>query len=436
MGQRDLASEICAYIEGNRDEITNFLARLVEEKTVAGNEQAGQKHVIEKFESLGLKPDVWEPDAANLRNHPGFFETTGYQKHGYEGRPNVAVVDEGSGDGRSLAFNGHIDVVSAEPEDEWTHGPWNPTIEDGKMYGRGTGDAKGGIASFVAAYQALSALDVELSGDLILQTTIEEEDGGVGGVLSALERGYQPDAAIVTEPYHVPNIAIASAGVMFFEVTVPGRTAHAARGYLGKNAIEKAIPLIEALDELDQERKERISYEPAVRLDENARGHETNINIGTMEAGDWPAVVPGRATFRGRVGWPPGESRTEVQEQIETAIKEAAETDEWLAENPPEIEWFGWYAEPHEVDTNEEIIQISKHHAEGVTGGTTEFIGGTAALDERYYNLYYDIPCPSVGPKGYYPHGTDEYVIIDSLVETAKVLALTAMDWCGVENED
>jgi len=430
------ASEVCAYIEDTREELVELLADLVAENTVAGNEAAGQEVIIDEFESLGLDPDVWEPDADALRGHPGFFETTSYKEHGYEGRPNVAATVEGSGGGRSLTFSGHIDVVPAEPEDEWTHGPWNPTVEDGKMYGRGTGDAKGGIASFVHAYRALDAVGVDLAGDLTLQTTIEEEDGGVGGVLSALERGYQPDAAIITEPYHVPNIAIASAGVMFFKITVPGRTAHAARGYLGVNAIEKAMTVIDALDELDQERKDRISFEPAVRLDENARGHETNINVGVIDGGDWPAIVPGKVTLEGRVGWPPGESREEVREQIENAVATAAEDDEWLSENPPEVEWFGWNAEPHQVDTDEPVVQLAKEHAEAVTGGETQFIGGTAALDERYYNLYYDIPCPSVGPKGYYPHGTDEYVIVDSLVETAKVLALTAMDWCGVEDRN
>jgi acetylornithine deacetylase len=427
----DMEQSVREHIEASRDELVEFLKRLVREQSVTGNERPAQEVVIDEFEAMGLNPDVWEPNVGELRDHPGFFETRSFQKQGYEGRPNVAAVVEGSGDGQSLAFSGHIDVVSPEPVDEWTHGPWNPVVEDGKLYGRGSGDMKGGVAAFVFAAKALLELDVDLAGDLVLQTTIDEEDGGVGGVLSALERGYRPDAAVIPEPYHVPNIAIASAGVLNFRVRVPGKSAHAARDYLGESAVFKAISICEALDELDRERKTRIEYAPATRLDPDAEGNVTSINIGVFESGDWPSTVPGEALLEGRVGWPPGESREEIRTQIEDAISAVVENDEWLSEHPPEVEWFGMSAEPHETDPDAEIVQIATRRCEDVTGDAGEFIGGTAGLDERFYVNYYDIPCPSVGPKGYYPHGVDEYVRVDSVVETAQVLALTAIDWCG-----
>lgn len=421
------------YIEDHRIELIKFLQNLVRQESVTGNEKPAQEIIIKKFESLGLNADVWEPDPETLHGHPGYFETSSFQEHGYTGRPNVAAVVQG-GEGRSLAFSGHIDVVSPDPVEDWTYGPWNPVVKDGKLFGRGSGDMKGGIAAFVYAAQAILELDIKLRGNLILQSTIEEEDGGVGGVLSALERGYQPDAAIIPEPYHIPNIAIASAGVMYFRVTVYGKTAIAARGYQGESAIMKAIQICDALDKLDQERKRRIAYEPAVRLDPKAEGNVTNINVGTFEGGNWPSTVPGKATIEVRVGWPPGESREDVREEICTTIQNVAKEDEWLRENPPEIVWFGWDAEPHELDPSEEIVQIAKKNCETIMGEPTSFIGGTAALDERYYNAYYDIPCPSVGPKGYSPHGVDECVDIDSLVDTAKILATTAIDWCGISD--
>lgn len=326
-------------IEATKDELFALTERLVSAKSIVGDEAPAQAVVIEEFESLGLEPDVWEPDLESLSDHPGFFVTSSYEDHGYDGRPNVAAVRTGSGDGRSLGFSGHVDVVAVEP-DNWTFDPWTPTVEGGKLYGRGACDMKGGIAAFIHAVKALDSLDVQLAGDLVLQTTIEEEAGGVGGVLSALLRGYQPDAAIIPEPYAIPNVGIASAGVMYFRLRVPGKAAHAARGYEGVNAIEKAITLCDALVALDRERKARISYEPVLR-------------------------------------------RT----------------------------------------------------PEATTGGTTSFIGGAAGLDERYYNRYFDIPCPTVGPRGGNAHGADEYVELDSLVETAQTLALVAVDWCGtVEN--
>jgi acetylornithine deacetylase len=420
--------ELCARIDAERDRMVDFLRTLVGTPSVTGDEAAVQGHVVEKFESLGLTPDVWEPDPDALCDHPGYFETTSYVREGYEGRPNVAAVRDGVGDGRSLGFSGHVDVVPVDAE-EWTYDPWGGELEDGRLYGRGSADMKGGVAAFVHAAEMLAEQGVDLAGDLLLQTTIEEEDGGVGGVLSALERGYQPDAAVISEPWGIPNVGIASAGAMYFRVTVPGRSAHAARGHEGVNAIEKACRVVESLVELDRERKARISYEPILNRDPDA--DSTNLNVGSVRSGEWPSTVPGEAVLECRIGWPPGETRPEVREQVLDAVDAAAADDEWLSAHPPAVEWFGWNADPHEVSVDAEITQVVKRNAEAVTGREGTFVGGDAGLDERFYNRYYDIPTPTMGPTGANIHGADEYVDVDSLVETAQALALTAVDWCG-----
>ena len=426
--QRD---EIRECIAEKRDDLVSLLTELIAQQSVTGNEKPAQEIVASRLESCGLDVDRWEPEADALRDHPGYFETSSYVEYGYEDRPNIAATDEGSGDGRSLTLSGHVDVVPVD-EDEWRYDPWDASVEGNRLYGRGSNDMLGGVAAILVAYEALDDLGVDLSGDLTIQTTVEEEDGGVGGVLSALERGYRPDAAIITEPSGLPDIGMASAGVMYFRVTVPGSSAHAARGYAGTNAIGKATKIYRALDELDRERKERISYEPAYRQNPRLDGHETNLNVGSIEGGDWPSTVPSEAVLEGRIGWPPGETRAEVRAEIEAAVEEVAAADDWLSEHPPRVEWFGWNAAPHELDTDEEIVQLARKHAEAVTGEETTFGGGSGGNDERFYNTYYDIPCPSVGPRGANIHGADEYVEIDSLVETAQTLALTAVDWCGV----
>ena len=90
-----------------------------------------------------------------------------------------------------------------------------------------------------------------------------------------------------------------------------------------------------------------------------------------------------------------------------------------------------WNADPHEVSVDEKITRLVKRNAEAVTGREGTFVGGDAGLDERFYNRYYDIPTPTMGPSGENIHGADEYVELDSLIETAQALALTAVDWCG-----
>ncbi|WP_134670221.1 ArgE/DapE family deacylase [Halorussus marinus] len=425
----EIRREIRSSIDENRDRMLSLLADLIEEPSVSGHEKAAQSVVVEKLESMGLDVDVWEPDVEALRDHPGYFDTNTYEEHGYDDRPNVAATVEGTGTGRSIALAGHIDVVSVT-EDKWTHDPWTATREDGRVYGRGACDMKGGLAANVFAIEALRDLGVELAGDVVIESTIDEEAGGTGGALSALERGYRPDAAIITEPYGVPNVGVASAGAMYFQITVPGTAAHAAHGFAGVNAINKAVDIVQALADLDRERKSRISFEPAVNQYPDAEGEVTNLNVGIFESGDWPSTVPDEATVECRIGWPPGETREEVREQVREAVGSVVETDEWLADNPPEFEWFGWNANPHYLDTDHEFAQLTKRNAEAVCGADGEWTGGLAGLDERFYVNYYDIPCPSVGPTGGRVHGADEYVDVDSLVEVAQTVALTAVDWC------
>lgn len=428
-----IKDKVATEIEQREEWMVETLSELVSTETVTGDEQPGQEILVEHFESLGLDPDVWEPEPDRLRGHDGYFETSSFERQGYDGRPNVAARLPGRGTGPTLTLSGHIDVVDVT-ESEWKHDPWQLTREDDRLIGRGAADMKGGIVAYLLAVKSLRDLDVELSGDLILQSTIEEEDGGVGGTLSALERGYVPDAALVPEPFNVPNIAIAGAGVMYFRLTVPGKSAHAAWGHEGVNAIGKAAEVYRAIDDLDQERKARIDYEPAYRANPGLKGNVTNINLGTITAGDWPSTVPAEATLEGRVGWPPGERRADVRDQIERTVEDVAARDEWLAENPPTIEWFGWQAAPHEVPEESEIATLAMRNAESITGRTGQFVGGSGGVDERFYKRYYDVDAVSVGPRGEHLHGADEYTTVESLIETSKTIAWTAIDYCGVES--
>ena len=431
MDDTDRKRAVEDLIDERTDELLAFLSDLVAAETVTGHEGPGQDVVIERFESMGLSPDVWTPDADALRDHEAFFETSAYAAVGYEGRPNVAATVEGSGDGPTLTLSGHVDVVPVT-DSEWTRDPWRLTREGDRVYGRGSGDMKGGFAAAVLAVEAIRAAGIDLAGDVYLQSTIEEEDGGVGGVLSALERGYVPDGAIIAEPWGVPNLGMASAGVMYFELTIHGRSAHVGMAHEGVNALDKAVEVYGALRDLDRRRKERISYEPAYRLDPGLAGHETNLNVGTIEAADWPAIVPGTVTMGCRIGWPPGETRAEIRAEVRETIDEVVAGDEWLREHPPDLEWFGLQAEPHEVSPDEPLLRTAMANAERVTGREGVFYGGSAGNDTRYYPLYYDVPATSVGPEATDIHGADEHTTVSSLVETSKTIAGTVVDYCGV----
>lgn len=428
--QSGLQKRVLEEVDEKRDEMTEFLQGLVKIPSVVGHEGTAQRFMEKTFRNLGLEVHVWEPDVAKLKKHPAYFKTTSYTKFGYKGRPNVIGRLQGSGEGRSLILAGHIDVVSPEPVSAWTHGPWGAEIVDGKLYGRGAADMKGGIAAMVHAFKCIQATGAKLRGEVTLKSTIEEEDGGIGGTLATILKGYRADAAIITEPTDVYNIEIASSGVMYFRVKVPGESAHAASAHLGVNAIGKAMKMYNALLKLNKERQSRISYPPA-EVEPVMKGHATTINIGKIQAGDWPSTVAGWAELECRVGWPPGEELEDVRKQVEDAIYRVAEEDPWLRQNPPRIEWFGWRARPHEQDIKHPIVQTVAKFVKELTGKEAKFIGGSAGLDTRHYVLHGEVPAICFGPRGSGFHSVDEYVEIDSVVETTKVLASTILDWCG-----
>ncbi|MFO7837591.1 MAG: ArgE/DapE family deacylase [Candidatus Thorarchaeota archaeon] len=416
------------WIDENEADLVNLLQDLVRIPSVSGKEYDVQVRVQQEFEQMGLFPEMVYPDIEDLREHEDYFETTSFKEYEYEDRPNVVGVWEGTGEGKSMCLSGHIDVVPVEPLEKWSRDPWSGEVDDGGVYGRGSGDMKGGVAAMIHALKALQKCDVKLAGDVQIETTIEEEDGGIGGVLYLRMVRPPTDAAIIPEPTDL-SISVASAGVMYFRVTVPGRPAHAATAHYGVNAAEKAIHVIQALAQLNQERQRTIHYSFA-EVDPKMKDHATTINLGVISAGDWPSTVPGNCVLEYRIGWPPGETRGEVMEQVENAIQNAAQQDEWLKKNPPTVEWFGWWARPHEIDLSDSFLEVIKNEVESVTGSKPVLYGGSAGLDTRHF-VHHGIPAVTCGPRAERIHSFDEVVHIDSLIDTAKAVAATTLEWCG-----
>ncbi len=177
------------------DESMDFLREMVRQPSVLGNERGVQQVVFKRLEQIGLKPKIWDLDLKVLSTHPCFgpLEIT------YNDRPNVtAVIPKAASGGRSLIFNGHIDVVSPGPLVNWVHMPYDATVEGEWMYGRGAADMKGGIAAMILAVEAVRAADIGLRGDVILESVIEEECTG-NGTLACVLRGLKAEAAIVPE---------------------------------------------------------------------------------------------------------------------------------------------------------------------------------------------------------------------------------------------
>ena len=421
------------WIRNNQDILVKLIQDLVRIPSISGKEEEIQKFVYKKLTELDLSPEFIQPDIETLQKSDDYFETTSYTKFGYKNRPNVVGILKGTGKGRSLCLSGHIDVVSPEPVEQWNRDPWGGEEDGDFIYGRGAGDMKAGVASIILAVQALKETQTELNGDVLIETTIEEEDGGIGGSLYLRLTQPKADAAIIPEP-GIPgsiSISIASAGVMYFRVIVTGIPAHAATAHFGVNAIVKMVPLIEALKTLNIERQKKISYKYA-EADPSMKGKATTLNIGVINSGDWPSTVPALCILECRIGFPPGETREMVINQIEKTILDAGNKDMWLKEHPPKVEWFGWKARPHEQNPEHPFVKLLDKNIKQIAGIEPVYGGGSAGWDGRFF-VHHGTPVVAFGPSSENNHSIDERVSISSTLKTTEILISTIMDWCGVK---
>jgi len=266
---------------------------------------------------------------------------------------------------------------------------------------------------------------LRLKGDVILESTIEEEAGGSGGTLACFLHGVKADGLIISEPSR-ECVWVTHPGIMYFRVKVLGLPAHAALSHKGVNAISKMVPIIQALEALDRKRAETLSY-PLV---ERQTGRPCNLSLGKMTAGDWVSTVAGWAVLEGRIGFVPGETKKQVQEQIEQTLVEAVRGDAWFQEHPPAVEWFGWATDPWVEPQDSPFLKQFLPVGEQVLGKPPVILGSSGGLDNRFAP-YFDIPSFAFGPAGGNHHSIDEYVEISSLLRVTGTLAAFAAEWCG-----
>jgi acetylornithine deacetylase len=276
----------------------------------------------------------------------------------------------------------------------------------------------------VCAVRALREAGIELAGDLTLEMVIEEECTG-NGALAARARGYGADAAIIPEPFGDRALE-SQVGVMWARVTVRGKGAHAERASASVNAVLKACKLVEAVKELEAE----VNYPSGRHPLFEGIEHPLNYNVGIMRGGDWASSVPEECVFEVRISCYPGENLAAVEARFKDHLFQAAKTDPWLAENPPDVAFYAFKAEGCVVGRDEPIIATLRECHEESTGRALGLFSFTGTTDARFFNLYHDIPATCYGPAGANLHAPDEWVDLVSVREVTKVLALIAMDWC------
>ena len=412
------------YLQSHRDEIARMLLDLVAIPSVTGDEGAVQDAIAALMRDRDLEVDVWEarPDEiAPYLTHVGDQDV-------WEGRPNVVGRLAGSGGGRSLMIQGHVDVVDPGDPALWTRQQWGE-IADGRVYGRGAADMKSGIVAYLAALDALRATGTELQGDLLLAASVGEENGGLGA-LSTILRGHRADAVIVTEPTGLA-LVLAQGGSLVFRVTVTGRAVHGANRNAGVSAVDKYIPIHQALLAWEAERNRTLSHPLYDHL-----GNKFPISVGVVRAGTWASTVPETLVAEGRLGFLPGETIEGMQRQTEEVIARVAEDDPWLRDHPPLVEWVGGQFASAEVSPEAPIARTVAAAHRQVTGEKPSVVGITAGTDARLFTEIGKMPTVVYGAGEIMTaHGPDEYAPIDQLLTATQTIAMTIANWCGTRPE-
>jgi len=426
MGVESLAADVSAAVERRREELVELVRELVacrsenpkllddRERAEAGRqgEARCQDRIGERLTELGMAVDRFEA---------------------LPGRDDVVGRLGGSGGGRSLILNGHVDVVPAGDPTAWPHDPWAGKVADSRIWGRGACDMKGGIAAAIGALAVLRELGIGLRGDVVFQSVVDEETGGPG-TRAALERGHRADAAIVLEPT-AGAIMPVEGGVEWVRVVVHGVGGHSAVRYLSVHAggqgtavsaIEKAAKLLAAVQELER-------YWGNTKVHPLMPKGITTINPGMISGGS-PALsnMAERCELGLSLKYLPNERAEDVRAEFEDYVAAVAATDPWLRDHPPEIEWglAGVSFPPSEIAFDHPLAE-AVGRAYRQVAGEPEWRGFEAVSDLAWL-AQAGIPGLLFGPgDARQAHGSEEFLLVDDLVAATKVLALALVEWCG-----
>jgi len=420
-------------VEAARDEIVRRLQQLVripsETRPPSGDELAAQRYVEHWFRELGWDVDVFEPwDVPGIKDHPGWWPGLDY-----EDRPNVVARCPGTGGGKSLILNGHIDVVPAGPRELWSVDPYGGEIRNGHLFGRGAADMKAGIVAMTVALICVQRSGIRLKGDVTVESVVNEELGGFNGTLACCVAGYEADAAIVTEPTG-GDVVVATKGGQAYRVKITGEAVHHGMWWRGQSALDKALILKDGLRDWEQLRTQQFEQGPH-EYSESPLPYLADtvwyLRAGTPDL----MATPADAEFEFWVELMPDEDREEVLHRFEAHLRGFANHEPYLKMNPPSIDRMRMRPfTGTQVDSDHEIIRSLIDSGGKVTGRKPERIMGNAANDAMIFNLYSSTPAVVYGAGSTLTaHAPDEQILIEDVIAMTKCLALTISDFCGVK---
>jgi acetylornithine deacetylase len=418
-------------IDANSEKHIVFLKELI--KAQKFGEEAVQALVAKRFEELGCKTEVLRVLPSSLKME---HEFAAEEVINNIERITVVGTYPGVGQGRSLLMYAHPDPVPITDTNikGWTHDPFAAEIVGDRIYGYGVADDLEGIAILTEALSALRNAGIQPGGDVYLGSATTKQNAR--GIIALLTRNYHADGCIYFHPAEsgdgLREIHAITSGILSFRITVtgkeppttePGKTVFA---HLGVNAIDKAALIKHGLDNLNNQRNERIYYKP---IDDKI-GRSTNLLINHMSSEG--VGIPTKCIIGVSLTFPPFEKLKEIQTEVKNCIAEVTASDPWLREHPPSLVWL-YGAEGMELPVEHSIYQTLSNAIQTVTG-EGPFVNPLHAASSIFNPyLFSGIPTVGFGPLGgnLTQNGMkDEWVDLPDYIRAIKVAAISIVEWC------
>jgi acetylornithine deacetylase len=384
---------------------------------------------VSRADPIQLARDLVRIDSRNptlTRNGPGelavaralgaTLESWGLRVAMHEaapGRPNVIARAGRAASGRSLMLNGHLDVVDIEG---MAHEPFAAEERNGRLYGRGASDMKGGVAAMCAAAARAAAAGID--GEVIISAVVDEEHTSIG-TRDLIRRGVRADAAIVAEPTGLA-IMPAHKGFAWIEVDVHGRAAHGSRYELGVDAILEAGAVLGELERIERDELPGRLHPLLGRA---------SLHVSTIEGGSGWSTYPDRCVIRIERRTLPAERAEQPLEEVQTAIARARDRRESLNADARLV----FLQAPSDVAPNAPIVR-SLQKALAECGEHVRIAGMTAWTDAALLNEA-GIPAICFGPGDIaLAHAAEEWIDTEEIERAARVLETLIMHWCNGES--
>lgn len=449
MNTSEAKKRVLDWIDAHAQELSRLLVDMIRAKPINGSlcdysctEEGTQKVITAYLKAAGIETQNVPIDLSKLETYrglPGF--TPGHtDKMNFDGRDNVMAKISGTNpnEARSLMLVGHVDVVPVSNPDKWEHNPHSGDIADGYIWGRGAVDMLAGLAGMAVAMKALKQEDIKLKGDLWYGSISGEETGGTG-MLAFSEylrtSGLHADAAIMGEPTNM-NLSLLCRGILWNEVHVYGKTGHleVTQPHWSEggtvNAIDKALYIARCVEELNKDWR--------IRPDKNHKllNLPCQCLLSRINGGHHDSSYPEHCVLCYNVQVLPKETDenglcTATRREFEEFIARVAQTDGWLREHPPKVEWT-LEANCGEVDEDHPFVDAFMSTAREIDP-KIQLSGSEFHTDNEWPQRLAGIPTVNYGPGNpALAHNDNEKVSVDDLLLYAKVIAGQCIDWCGL----